>query len=305
MDRHIISAKFQEKGIREQIVPKNKKGIFVENAETLRIKDEYLNGKSVIELANELNRSTNYVWNILNKYDVMDSKRVSRTYFFDESKFESIDTEEKAYWLGFLYADGYVSCDFHEIEITLKKDDKSHLEKFLDFINPQPRPEVKRKTVKINGKNLQVWRATVFSVKMGKDLARHGCVPQKSLILRFPKNISDKYMNHFMRGYFDGDGCLGVVKSKEGYRPQLQFGIVGTKDFIYDYENYLIKNKALYRINKLQPTGKAFQSRHGGNIQGKKFYDYLYKDATVWLHRKKELFNAVLGGNAKRLLTGN
>ena len=48
--------------------------------------------------------------------------------------FENIDTEEKAYWLGFILADGYLNTDKHMVRIKLGDVDKKHIEKFIAFI---------------------------------------------------------------------------------------------------------------------------------------------------------------------------
>ena len=122
------------------------------------------------------------------------------------------------------------------------------------------------------------------------DLTKHGCPPNKSLNLSFPK-INKSLLHHFMRGYFDGDGTLTTYNNGKS----LKFGVVGTKDFLDIYEGHL------YKIGitktKYQPTGKSWQTQHGGNQQAKIFFDFLYKDATVYLDRKYNKFTAVLGGN--------
>ena len=53
---------------------------------------------------------------------------------FDNTVFDTIDTEEKAYWLGFMYADGYVQNNGNSVELSLKGSDVEHLEKFRVFL---------------------------------------------------------------------------------------------------------------------------------------------------------------------------
>lgn len=42
------------------------------------------------------------------------------------------------------------------------------------------------------------------------DLSKHGCVPNKSLILKFPTTLPNELVNDFIRGYFDGDGSVYI-----------------------------------------------------------------------------------------------
>lgn len=301
VDRHTLAKWFESKGARTI-----KRKELDTSPAAQNILEKYQEGMSVIAIAKDIGRSSNYVWEILRNHGVIDQNRTSRKYVFDESIFEKINTEEKAYWLGFLYADGYVPADFRCIEIGLKAKDKGHLEKFLDFLNINPRPEIKMRDVKVNGKIAKACRIIICSNRLAHDLAKHGCIPQKSLVLEFPKWLDEELLPHFMRGYFDGDGTLSLPKPlKESRCPQLQFGIVGTEEFINDYEGYMVDIGVLHQCAKLRPTGQAFQTRHGGNKQAKKVFDFLYKDSSVYLDRKYELFNAVLGGNTERLLTGN
>jgi intein/homing endonuclease len=48
----------------------------------------------------------------------------------------------------------------------------------------------------------------LYGKKLHDDLVKHGCVEKKSLILQFPKDLSQELISHFVRGYFDGDGCI-------------------------------------------------------------------------------------------------
>lgn len=92
--------------------------------------------------------------------------------------FENIDNEEKAYWLGFLYADGSVGSTDNRVELGLSEVDKNHIEKFKQFIGLDNKVSYRPKS--------KSYRYT-FKDKIFKDiLIRQGCVPNKSLILKFP-----------------------------------------------------------------------------------------------------------------------
>ena len=116
----------------------------------------------------------------------------------------------------------------------------------------------------------------------------------KSLILKFPtiEQVPIELIHHFMRGYFDGDGCICISNN------QAYFTVIGTPEFLNGYEYYLLKT-----LNRTTPNKRKHTKRHheqtewivyGGNKQCKKIYDYLYKDATIYLDRKKQKFISIL-----------
>ena len=92
--------------------------------------------------------------------------------------FETIDTEEKAYWLGFLYADGSVGSKDDRVELGLAEKDFHHIEKFRDFIGINNKISYREKT--------KSYRYSFKSQNCKQDLIKQGCVPKKSLILKYP-----------------------------------------------------------------------------------------------------------------------
>lgn len=108
----------------------------------------FLEGKTYIAIAKELGVGKKSVSHWIRKAGhKTDPKNVRntkplRTYSLDENVFEVVDTEEKAYWLGFLYADGYVSDAKNDIEIGLAEKDAAHLEKAKLFFNTEDRKSV-------------------------------------------------------------------------------------------------------------------------------------------------------------------
>ena len=78
-------------------------------------------------------------------------------YSYDSNFFEKIDSEAKAYWLGFLYADGYIHRNYKNgkiksmsLELSLKSEDRAHLENFLRDIRSNV--PIKDKVIKLNDK---------------------------------------------------------------------------------------------------------------------------------------------------------
>lgn len=119
---------------------------------------------------------------------------------------------------------------------------------------------------------------------MYTDLCNNGCVPKKSLILKFPK-LRDDLIHHFIRGYFDGDGTVGIYKYlSKSDSVTLRSGISsGSEAFLNTLLQHLpVKHKVIHKYDLY-----TFNLSVKDSIA---FYDYLYKDATVYLDRKKLKF---------------
>lgn len=207
----------------------------------------YKDGDSFLKIGRVLNVDRKKVSKILNSqgyktiYSFKNRNGVNRDfgtwrkYNFNESFFCTIDTESKAYWLGFMYADGYVNSQKTSCEISLKEGDREHLYKLLkDIEGDMPITH----TYKIsNGKNYKGGRVTLNSEVLKDSLIHKGCLENKSLILKFPRYdiVPKELMRHFIRGYFDGDGCLYSrfnthVDGTKIELPSIEF--VGTEVFL-------------------------------------------------------------------------
>jgi len=206
---------------------------------------------------------------VFSMYGIKESRRKTRV---NDSYFKDIDTEHKAYWLGFLMADGYNDESQRKIEITLKHTDLKLLEAFKKDIESEHKI-----SEKIIGK-YKAYRIAIRSDQLSTDLARHGCVQQKSLILEFPK-IPSHLVNHFIRGYFDGDGSV-TIRGKA-----CNFHLLGTKQFIESCREAMGMH-----YTKLSKKGNVYDLRYSGRNNLETIYNYLYKDATIFLERKHNEF---------------
>src|SRR5690606_21393784 len=143
--------------------------------------------------------------------------KMNKKYNFNESFFETIDTEEKAYWLGFIAADGNINDrgenKSKSLHIGLSFKDKNHLLKFMININySHLLIEIKERI--INLKKRRYVRLNLNSKKMYNDLLDKGITPRKSLTLKPPKNVPKDLVRHWIRGYFDGDGSVHIYNDK-------------------------------------------------------------------------------------------
>lgn len=203
----------------------------------------------------------------------------SKRPFVNQNIFQVIDTEEKAYWLGFLYADGSVGSADNRIELTLAQCDQTHLVKFKNFIGLDNKIAYREKT-----------KAYRYSFKDGKvkaDLIKLGCVPKKSLILTFPTDdqVPSYLLRHFMRGYFDGDGCFCNTDSC------FEAGVLGTESFIVGFVAALPEaiNKTLsIKSGSRNGTIKKYGVYSYDDVSA--FLNFLYQDCTIFLDRKYEKY---------------
>lgn len=222
----------------------------------------------------------------------------NRKYSYNQDFFEVIDTEEKAYWLGFILADGNLSTrkdrseNNYRLTIKLAAYDDEHLKKFLTCIEanvPISYTEEKLSYYQAEERVIKFSRTAqirINSSKMGMDLVKHGVSPKKSLRETPPKDLREDLIRHFIRGYFDGDGCF----SESNGKPSI--AIVGSEAII----SYIIKQmeKHLGFSYPIAKQGKLSKLNFGHKERVIQFMNWLYKGATVYLERKYQKYHRFL-----------
>jgi hypothetical protein len=220
---------------------------------------------------------------------VRDRSRAKQKYPINESIFDNIDSEEKAYWLGFLYADGNVSKT-NRTRLSLAEQDKEIIEKFSIFIFGQIRAKYYKQPKGKKGQNL--FYVDVCNKHIATKLTELGCPPKKTFILTFPEWLDKSLYSHFIRGYFDGDGCLSNYKEarKNSIKPyhRSDVSILSTKEFLVSLQSVFQTIEINSFISKRYKNRKNnnFNLRIRGNRQIEKLMSYLYKDANIFLTRK-------------------
>lgn len=252
------------------------------NINLLDLKKRYEKGETLQEIADSICVSRQTVSKWLKSIGTAIYKK-NKMINLNQNIFDEINTEEKAYWLGFLFADGNLSSKGYYIRLNLSSNDKSHMEKLRKFLNYEC--EIKDYKNKGNG----ISRISVSNKHLWETLKSKGCVPNKSLILKFPLKVFENHKNlirHFIRGYWDGDGCL-TYRDKEKKRPEVN--VISTNEFLMEMQKYLpVKQKENIPI------------KHKGNdvirtwtCEGKSALnvaEYLYKETNVYLDRKYEKY---------------
>lgn len=220
---------------------------------------------------------------------------LQRKYTLDLSAFENVDTEIKAYVLGFMYADGYNNQKDGSIQIQIAEEDCEVLEIIKKSLGSNhPFWINKRSEKNENHKNTAALH--IFSKKLSDDFCKLGCFQGKSLTLKFPtlEQVSEEFQHHFIRGYFDGDGYV----EKKGRRADFW----GTEDFLNSVK-LILETKA--GIINIPPLRTRFPERNNSTrcmwLQGVHrsipLYNYMYKDANYFLARKKNKFDIAIEAN--------
>lgn len=208
----------------------------------------------------------------------------------NERFFKNIDSEEKAYFLGLLISDGNVFKDSTgrqaSISITLDLNDEYILQKFKEVLNVNT-------SISKDGRGCG--QIAIRSNSMADDLKQYGVVPRKSYITYLPK-LNDIYMSHLIRGILDGDGSILAKPSpkQDGHNRYLHsISFCGSHQLMEDIAKYLYNNLQLKQpIQVYDYQDKNLSDIHIQNYEDmEKVGDWLYKDATIYLVRKNNIYN--------------
>lgn len=246
------------------------------------------------DIAKQFGCSRGYILVLCRRYGIrVKSKGEARIQALKKNKFQyakyhQVDENffsnwsiEMAYVLGFLFADGcltrcvkFKSKDYYNLQITIM--DLDLLKKIRDLMKSE-HPILPRKNS--NGKI--IYGVTIGREKITQDLIKLGLTPRKSLTAIFP-DMSNEYIKHFIRGYFDGDGS--ICKQGNGWRASF---VSGSKKFIEDIKKHL---QELATVDE-QPISKhlkanAYSLGYHSKANLAKLFNFFYDDYTL----NKELY---------------
>lgn len=251
--------------------------------------DNYHQFHNTKDLATKFNVSTDAIRRLLKKNGIkllstQELGKIKRPR--NSNYFENINTPEKAYWLGFLYADGYNNEKDNLIRINLQSDDELHLQKFLDAIDAK-NFEIKHQ---IKDNKYYISYIEICDKKISEDLAKWGCFQRKTNKISFPTFLNQNLYSHFIRGCFDGDGSL--YYSTRNNHKYFGFHLLGTFHMLNRIKEILNKEKLALE----KKDNELYSFNLSGNKQIYEIMSYLYKDAdsSMWLDRKKDKFNILL-----------
>lgn len=234
----------------------------------------YYAGESPTNLCKELSITTTTFYNHLKKRGL--PNRNGRRKLSNDSFFKRIDTEEKAYWLGFIVADGCVQSkrfgsSNNCVSISLAKKDEAHLTKFLTSIcSNTPITQ----TVE-NSHNIV--KVGIYSLEMVEDLIALGVTVRKSATATVP-DIPPELLPHFYRGLFDGDGGVGE-----------HIYFCGASPLVLEFKHWLELN-GLQNIRHYEYTYPHRLTLHRlaicNNADKRRFYELMVTESEYKMNRK-------------------
>lgn len=254
----------------------------------------YVNGNSEEKIHEITGRSRKTIRKILNKYNI--ERRVQADwltkYDLNEDYFEVLDSQNKAYILGYFYADGNVGEDNNLVQIGLQDRDLYILEKMKIELGCINRPLYFDNRSNNNENYRDIYILAIKNKKLHSDLINLGVVPRKTHILEFPNFVPEELISHFIRGYFDGDGCVHGTELSDGTQLH-SIDICGTELFCNKLKDVLKEkldiNSSIFQANAT-PESQTKKVEISGRLQCLKFLDWIYKDAEMFLYRKYEIY---------------
>lgn len=208
--------------------------------------------------------------------------------------FFSREEEKSFYWAGFLAADG---CCFQksnyskQICLSLSNKDRDHLNKFVNDVKFDGKIH---SSISRHSKTNPKWHDStkcgiaISSTQLFDDLKKFNIVPVKTHIFNMTDWLKNhELVNHFIRGYFDGDGCIWY--HKEGKSPKAEITFRGTMELLTQIKD-LFQDK-IQLNSKVAPylSNGIGLIKYSGNRICTEIRDYLYKDSTIYMDRKYKL----------------
>jgi|WetSurMetagenome_2_1015567.scaffolds.fasta_scaffold161878_2 hypothetical protein len=242
------------------------------------IRHLYLSGKTLKECAVSVGCSYPTAQKIVKAFGLTRSRsEVHRIYAVNEDYFANIDTEDKAYWLGFILADGNVSKDGYVFSVTLSRSDRPHLIKLRNSLQAEhPIVDYRNESVINIGSQLMVARLNSL-----------GVIPNKSLVVRPELGCIPCFLErHFWRGTVDGDGHLS--RQTKVYN----IGLSGTTDTVSLFLDFIRKSipEAEGCLSQKRADANFVRLNFNGLAVCQKISYLLYHDSSTFLDRKKELY---------------
>jgi hypothetical protein len=205
-----------------------------------------------------------------------------RKYAVNERYFDYIDSESKAYWLGFIIADGNIKDNSLRLHIT--NSDVEHLNKFkMDIESVHPISLDKRCNVNYISVNSKAIVSTLSKYGIGHNKTFNATIPE----------IDPSLKRHLYRGLVDGDGSIYTyfLKSRNVYT--WYFSLCGTKSVIQSFKEWI--NKITNKDIGSTRFQRNIWSITVGGIKGTKdICDILYSNSYVYLDRKYNKYKELL-----------
>ncbi len=258
-------------------------------AEKEKIIEEIKNGEFYPDIAKKYGVSSQAIKQMADKNNISNNRAFKRKHSINENYFEKIDNERKAYWLGFLTADGCVSYSTeyyrsnnkpNRIQINISNKDIELLKAFCEDIGYDKEKIIIYEPKGTYSSNLMC-KISINSTKLCTDLSKYKIVPNKTSNEEFII-LEDNLMNHYIRGFLDGDGT--IYKSNNS----IHVNFCGGYNYLSNLKQYLKDENIIKNDNKItEVNGKSicyFGFSNKKDIES--FREYIYNKATLFLDRK-------------------
>lgn len=253
-------------------------------------------------MVNRLKRNDGHVWyntpiiheDMVNPREKQAVMQINRKHQLNEHFFATIETERQAYWLGFVWADaGWSktaprSADYNRLTIALHERDIQHLETFRTDIDTDY--------------NLSKLKKDIYSLSLNSrtlcDNLRNLGFGLKNERVHIPV-MPPHLIHHFLRGYFDGDGCLSLytqnVKNRWFVKKQ-EWSLTGNPNLLSEFQVLLEQQVGVshVKLKQYKRTTAAVSLRYGKLADVTNICEYMYQDATRYLDRKHDKFLELL-----------
>jgi hypothetical protein len=262
-----------------------------------KVIQEYLDGESALKLGKKYGVSKTLVLNYLrnNGVERRSSKDYVRPspYHFNEHWLDNLDCQEKFYFLGFFAADGCNQPQYNSARIKLHQRDYELLNKF-NLLLESDRPINKRTEIRKDRNRQDIAEISFTSKYFCSRLTELGMIQNKTKFLVFPDYIPKEYQSHYIRGVFDGDGCISVTQERNGCKSFAN--VCGTISVCEEIEKILKENNinCVFEISKTSENFARTCIRKQDQITA--LFHYMYKDANIYLQRKYDKFIEHING---------
>lgn len=299
----------------------NKREDFWTELEIKTLKKCISDGLFMPDILKIINRSEKCIYYKMHELDLhfrektdIEKANYRRAYSVDDDYFENIDSQKKAYWLGWLITDGFITTNLNtnrglvmsnSIGLKLQEKDSDVLKDMKSDLNcSKTIKTVKRnKPIIYNDKTIiskTQCELRFTSAKMIQDLAKYGIHQNKTYDVVFPKELDSKYYPGFIAGVISGDGCINV-KLNHGKTYLLRCLIAGTYDLIDNIKNILVKEIGVNPDKKITKNkgSRCLYTLELNQTETIALYNWLQKNGISLMERKNKLIEEFLDERVK------
>jgi len=251
----------------------------------------------LVEIADIANTSFDTISRRMREFEIPVDVNIRRPtkYSYNQNYFSEIDSSDKAYWLGFINADGGIEYEQEKsssstirLKIHLAKKDINHLHKFLDDIESNVPVKTGKTYLKATDKYYDYARVVLYSKKICDDLIDQKIKVNKSTNEQPPLITDKELIRHYIRGYFDGDGSFNYWYSEFHNKWNCSFNVIGSREIVEYISNFIEQELGI--SSNVRKNGEIYRIDIS-NGYAEEIMFWLYKESIRFLERKNQTFS--------------